>query len=174
MNTPSDDAPVELTLDDLDNEALSLVEQLSSYIAVHVEMLNDDEAVFGNDPTWSREQRGAELAQYEAMECLALITHRQPDALTRDGLLELFTAAFADAASGGDPSDRQSFRKQLPRVRRGGQAHFTGCRGAHHSGAAAPVMTRIVHTAYRYKRPPRRKKPVAIEVPEVVTISLPR
>jgi hypothetical protein len=31
-------------------------------------------------------------------------------------------------------------------------------------------MTRIVHTAYRYKRPPRRKKPVAIEVPEVVTI----
>ena len=35
-------------------------------------------------------------------------------------------------------------------------------------------MTRIVHTAYRYKRPPRRKKPVAIEVPEVVTISLPR
>jgi hypothetical protein len=111
MNTPSDDAPVELTLDDLDNEALSLVEQLSSYIVVHVEMLNDDEAACGNDPTWSREQRGAELAQYEAMECLALITHRQPDALTRDGLLELFTAAFADAASAGDPSDRQSFRK---------------------------------------------------------------
>ena len=132
MNTPSDDAPVELTLDDLDNEALSLVEQLSSYIAVHVEMLDDDEAAFGNDPTWSREQRGAELAQYEAMECLALITHRQPDALTRDGLLELFTAAFADAASGGDPSDRQSFRKHchecgeaVRRILRAVAAHIT-------------------------------------------------
>jgi hypothetical protein len=30
-------------------------------------------------------------------------------------------------------------------------------------------MTRIVRTAYRYKRPPRRKKPVTLEVPAVVT-----
>jgi hypothetical protein len=29
-------------------------------------------------------------------------------------------------------------------------------------------MTRIVTTHYRYKRPPRRNKPVAIEVPAVV------
>jgi hypothetical protein len=29
-------------------------------------------------------------------------------------------------------------------------------------------MTRIVRTAYRYKRPPRRKQPVALEVPAVV------
>ena len=29
-------------------------------------------------------------------------------------------------------------------------------------------MTRIVRTAYRYKRPPRRKKPVALEVPAVI------
>jgi hypothetical protein len=29
-------------------------------------------------------------------------------------------------------------------------------------------MTRIVRTAYRYKRPPRRKQPVALEVPGVV------
>jgi hypothetical protein len=29
-------------------------------------------------------------------------------------------------------------------------------------------MTRIVTTHYRYKRPPRRKKPVALKVPEVV------
>ena len=29
-------------------------------------------------------------------------------------------------------------------------------------------MTRIVHTAYRYKRPPRRKKLVALEVPAIV------
>jgi hypothetical protein len=29
-------------------------------------------------------------------------------------------------------------------------------------------MTRIVTTHYRYKRPPRRKKPVALEVPAVV------
>ena len=107
----TDDATVELTLDDLDNEALSLVEQLSSYIIVHVEMLNDDEAAFGNDPRWSRERRGAELAQYEAMECLALIIRRQPDARTKDELLELFIAAFTDAVGGGDASDRQSFRK---------------------------------------------------------------
>jgi hypothetical protein len=30
-------------------------------------------------------------------------------------------------------------------------------------------MTRIVRTAYRYKRPPRRKKPVVLEVPAVIT-----
>jgi hypothetical protein len=30
---------------------------------------------------------------------------------------------------------------------------------------SAVYMTRIVHTAYRYNRPPRRKKPVALEVP---------
>jgi hypothetical protein len=29
-------------------------------------------------------------------------------------------------------------------------------------------MTRIVTTHYRYKRPPRRKKPVALEVPAVI------
>ena len=31
-------------------------------------------------------------------------------------------------------------------------------------------MTRIVTTHYRYKRPPKKKRPVAIEVPEVVTV----
>jgi hypothetical protein len=31
-------------------------------------------------------------------------------------------------------------------------------------------MTRIVRSVYRYKRPPRRKKPVALEVPDIVTI----
>jgi hypothetical protein len=30
-------------------------------------------------------------------------------------------------------------------------------------------MTRIVRTSYRYKRPPKRKKPVTLEVPAVVT-----
>ena len=30
-------------------------------------------------------------------------------------------------------------------------------------------MTRIVRTAYRYKRPPRRKKPVVLEGPAVIT-----
>jgi hypothetical protein len=29
-------------------------------------------------------------------------------------------------------------------------------------------MARVVTTHYRYKRPPRRKKPVALEVPAVV------
>jgi hypothetical protein len=31
-------------------------------------------------------------------------------------------------------------------------------------------MTRIVRTAYRYKRPPKRKTPVALEVPAVVMV----
>ena len=31
------------------------------------------------------------------------------------------------------------------------------------------AVGRIVTTHYRYKRPPRRKKPVALEVPAVVT-----
>jgi hypothetical protein len=30
-------------------------------------------------------------------------------------------------------------------------------------------MTRIVRTAYRYKRPPGKRKPVALEVPVVIT-----
>ena len=30
------------------------------------------------------------------------------------------------------------------------------------------LLTRIVTSTYRYKRPPRRKKPVALEVPAVV------
>jgi hypothetical protein len=29
-------------------------------------------------------------------------------------------------------------------------------------------MTRIVRTAYRYKRPPGKRKPVALEVPAIV------
>jgi hypothetical protein len=29
-------------------------------------------------------------------------------------------------------------------------------------------MTRIVRTAYRYKRPPRKRKPVGLAVPAVV------
>jgi hypothetical protein len=35
------------------------------------------------------------------------------------------------------------------------------------------LMTRIVRTAYRYKRPPRRKQPVALEVPAVVKAAEP-
>jgi hypothetical protein len=31
-------------------------------------------------------------------------------------------------------------------------------------------MTRIVTSRYHYTRPPRRKQPVALEVPEVVTV----
>jgi hypothetical protein len=34
-------------------------------------------------------------------------------------------------------------------------------------------MTRIVRTAYRYKRPPRKRKPVALEVPAVVQAAEP-
>jgi hypothetical protein len=35
-------------------------------------------------------------------------------------------------------------------------------------------MTRIVRTSYRYKRPPKRKKPVTIEVPAVITTAIKR
>jgi hypothetical protein len=31
-------------------------------------------------------------------------------------------------------------------------------------------MARIVHTVHRYKRPPKKRKPVAIKAPEVVTV----
>jgi hypothetical protein len=31
-------------------------------------------------------------------------------------------------------------------------------------------MARIVTTQYRYKRPPKKRKPAAIKVPEVVTV----
>jgi hypothetical protein len=34
-------------------------------------------------------------------------------------------------------------------------------------------MIRIVRTTYHYRRPPRRKKPVALEVPAVVTAKKP-
>ena len=32
------------------------------------------------------------------------------------------------------------------------------------------TMTRIVTSTYRYKRPPRRKKAVALAVPQIVAI----
>ncbi len=35
-------------------------------------------------------------------------------------------------------------------------------------------MARIVTTQYRYKRPPKKRKPVAIKVPEVVTVRVPK
>jgi hypothetical protein len=31
-----------------------------------------------------------------------------------------------------------------------------------------PQMTRIVTSTYRYKRPPRKRKPVTLELPEIV------
>ncbi len=34
-------------------------------------------------------------------------------------------------------------------------------------------MTRIVTTTYRYKRPPRKRKPVALEVPTIVRAAKP-
>jgi hypothetical protein len=47
-----------------------------------------------------------------------------------------------------------------------------GCRATASRPAVPSVerhMTRIVTTHYRYKRPRRKKKPVAIEVPAIVT-----
>jgi hypothetical protein len=76
-----DDKVWELTLADEDDPECSLVELLAVHITVHVEILNDEAAGFEKSGGWSREQRGGELAQDDAMRCLALIARRQPDAL---------------------------------------------------------------------------------------------
>ena len=40
--------------------------------------------------------------------------------------------------------------------------------GCHVPQLLTGLMTRIVTTSYRYKRPPRKRKAVALEVPAVV------
>ena len=100
-----DDGAWELTLDDEDDPDRSLVEVLAVRITLHVEILDDEEAAFDESGKSSREQRGEELAQGDAMRCLALIARRQPDALHGKRISDLLGDASAEAASEADPDD---------------------------------------------------------------------
>ena len=95
----------ELALHDQDDPDRSLVELLAVYITVQVEILDGEAAASAGSGKWSREQRGAELAQDYALRCLALIARRQPDALHRSGSGALLAAAVVEAASEADPND---------------------------------------------------------------------
>jgi hypothetical protein len=100
-----DDEAWEFTLDDEDDPERSLVELLAVRITVHVEILDYEAAAFEESGKWSREQRGAELAQDDAMRCLALIARLQPDALRRERIGDLLGDAIVEAASETDPDD---------------------------------------------------------------------
>ena len=100
-----DDEAWELTLDDEDDPERSLVELLAVRITLHVEILDNEAAAFAESGKWSREQRGAELAQDDAMRCLALIARRQPDALRGKRIGDLLGDAMVEAASEADPDD---------------------------------------------------------------------
>jgi len=101
----SADLLVMLNLVDEDDPARSLVELLAVSITLHVEILNREAAAFEESGRWSREQRGAELAQYDAKRCLALIARRQPDALHGKQINDLLDDAIVEAASEADPDD---------------------------------------------------------------------
>jgi len=92
-------------LADEDDPECSLVELLAVRITVHVEILNGEAAAFDESDKWSREQRGAELAQDDAKRCLALVARRQPDALHGTRISDLLDAAVVEVASEADPDD---------------------------------------------------------------------
>ena len=100
-----DDRAWELTPDDEDDPECSLVELLAVRITVHAEILDNEAAAFEETGQWSREQRGTELAQDDAMRCLALIARRQPDALRGNWIGDLLGDAIVEAASEADPDD---------------------------------------------------------------------
>jgi hypothetical protein len=100
-----DDEVWEFTLDDEDDPARSLVQLLAVSITLHVEILNEEAAAFVESGKWSRERRGAELAQDDAMRCLRLIARRQPDALHGKRISDLLEDAIVEAASETDPDD---------------------------------------------------------------------
>jgi hypothetical protein len=100
-----DDEVWEFTLADEDDPERSLVELLAVRITLHVEILNGEAAAFEESGRWSREQRGAELAQDDAKRCLALIARRQPDALHGKQIIDLLADAVVEAASEADPDD---------------------------------------------------------------------
>ena len=103
-----DDEVWEFTLDDEDDEddpERSLVRLLAVRITLHVEIVTDEAATLEESGKWSREQRGAELAQDDAMRCLALIARRQPDALHGKRISDLLDDAIVEAASEADRND---------------------------------------------------------------------
>ena len=90
---------------DEDYPERSLVELLAVHITIQVEILDGEAGGFAGSGKWSREQRGAELAQDDAMRCLALIARRQPDALHGGRIGDLLAEAVVEAASEADPND---------------------------------------------------------------------
>src|SRR5215472_12298048 len=110
--------PTELTLADEDNPERSLVELLAVSITLHVEILNGEAAAFEESGRWSREQRGAELAQDDAKRCLALIAQRQPRALHGTRISDLLGHAIVEAASEADPDDPEFVAEYTDECRR--------------------------------------------------------
>ena len=100
-----DDEAWKLAWNDEDDPARSLVELLAVHITLHVEILDGEAAAFEKSGKWSREQRGAELAQGDAKRCLALIARRQPDALHGNRIGDLLGDATVEAAREADPND---------------------------------------------------------------------
>jgi hypothetical protein len=88
---------------------------------------------------------------------------------------ERYTAELCGMLSSGcllRPRDRQCWRSLVAaNERRTGPAQKGGGEGGGEEVApvAGEAMTRIVTSTYRYKRPPRKRKPVLIEVPAIVT-----
>ena len=113
---------------------------LAVSITLHVEILNREAAAFEESGRWSREQRGAELAQYDAKRCLALIARRQPDALHGKQINDLLDDAIVEAASEADPDDPEFV------------AEYTAECGR----AASRIMRAIVNRLEAERRPSRR------------------
>ena len=132
----------ELTLDDEDIPERSLVELLAIRITVHVEILDNEAAAFAESGKWSREQRGAELAQDDAMRCLVLIAQRQPDALRGERIGDLLGAAIVGAASEADPDDPEFVAEYTDECER----------------AASRIM-RVIVTHLEVERRPSRRDP---------------
>jgi hypothetical protein len=130
------------SLGEEDDPDRSLVELLAVHITVHVEILNDEAAGFEKSGRWSREQRGAELAQDDAMRCLALIARRQPDALHGTRISDLLATAVVAAASEADPDDPEFV------------AEYTA-----ECGRAASRIIRAIVTHLEAERRPSRRNP---------------
>ena len=113
-----DDEAWQLTLDDEDDPERDLVELLAVRITVHLEVLDKEAAAFAESGQWNREQRGAELAQDDAMRCLALIARRQPDALHGKRIGNLLGDAVVEAASEADPDDPEFVAEYTDECRR--------------------------------------------------------
>ena len=114
-----------------------MVELLAVYITVQVEILDGEAAASAGSGKWSREQRGAELAQDYALRCLALIARRQPDALHGSRIGDLLAEAVVEAASEADPADPEFVTeytdecgRAASRIMRAIEAHLEGERRA--------------------------------------------